>query len=195
MTLSHLPEIVLTCRNGHPFTSKAKGGSTVRCKECRVPTRVPSARPKPAIIRKLYTCKSCGRSYHYAWPLCVTCWRATIPPEIRSAQDRARNHRRRAIKQKAEVAGPVPASVYAEVRASGPCSYCGDVATTVDHIRPLARGGHEATYNLTPACASCNYDKRTLLLTEWQADRVAHGVRACPKVAAEYRRQTRPVAV
>jgi ribosomal protein L34E len=48
MTISKLPEITLTCRNNHDFATRAKGGSTVRCKTCGVPTHVPKYRPTTA---------------------------------------------------------------------------------------------------------------------------------------------------
>jgi 5-methylcytosine-specific restriction endonuclease McrA len=100
--------------------------------------------------------------------------------------DRARNNARRARKRAAEVAGPVPASVYAAIRAEGPCVYCGAPADTVEHITPLARGGWECPDNLVPACASCNSSKGPKLLTEWMPDRVAYAVRISSKVAAVY---------
>ena len=93
---------------------------------------------------------------------------------------------RRARKLAAEVAGPVPAEVYATIRASGPCVYCGTEATTVDHVRPLARGGWEHESNLVPACMSCNCSKNVSLLTAWRPDRVAYGVAHSLKVASEY---------
>lgn len=48
MTRSRLPAITLTCRNGHEFTTEARGGSTVRCKTCGAPKAVPANRPKTA---------------------------------------------------------------------------------------------------------------------------------------------------
>src|ERR1035441_560984 len=48
MTISNLPEITLTCRDGHLFTTRAKGGITVQCKTCGAPKRVPVNRPRTA---------------------------------------------------------------------------------------------------------------------------------------------------
>lgn len=48
MTKSPLPEITLICGNGHPFTTRAAGGRTVRCKTCGKPKRVPVTRPLTA---------------------------------------------------------------------------------------------------------------------------------------------------
>lgn len=39
------------------------------------------------------------------------------------------------------------------------CNYCGDVATHVDHIIPVAAGGTDSMDNLTAACARCNQKK------------------------------------
>lgn len=39
---------------------------------------------------------------------------------------------------------------------SPPCTYCGRLADTADHIHPYALGGSNDLSNLTPACRSCN---------------------------------------
>ena len=39
------------------------------------------------------------------------------------------------------------------------CAYCGSLADTLDHVRPLARGGVTARENLVPACSGCNLAK------------------------------------
>lgn len=39
------------------------------------------------------------------------------------------------------------------------CLYCGEKATTLDHIVPLHRGGTNFLWNLAPACRSCNAHK------------------------------------
>lgn len=59
----------------------------------------------------------------------------------------------------------------------------------MDHVRPLSRGGHEAEYNLVPACGPCNYSKRDKLLIEWDPVRVAHGAAQSSIVAAELERE------
>jgi 5-methylcytosine-specific restriction endonuclease McrA len=40
------------------------------------------------------------------------------------------------------------------------CWMCSKPATTVDHVKPLARGGYNCLSNLRPACKSCNCSKR-----------------------------------
>ena len=49
-------------------------------------------------------------------------------------------------------------------KTNGRCSYCGAKATEIDHIIPRAKGGSNSTYNLTPACRSCNEKKSNLSL-------------------------------
>ena len=52
-------------------------------------------------------------------------------------------------------------------KTKGRCSYCGEKATEIDHIVPRAKGGTNSTYNLTPACRSCNEKKSNLSLKEF----------------------------
>jgi hypothetical protein len=130
-------------------------------------------------------CSECGRAFRGTHARCLACRN----PAGWLAQARKDRNARRARKLAAQITGPVPALVYAAVLASGPCVYCGDPATTVDHVCPLARGGYEAEYNLVPACGPCNSSKHDRLLTEWRPERVAHAVACSPVVAAEYIRQ------
>lgn len=46
------------------------------------------------------------------------------------------------------------------------CYYCGQEATTIDHIIPISKGGISSEDNCVPACHRCNSGKR---------DRVAPG--------------------
>jgi len=39
------------------------------------------------------------------------------------------------------------------------CSYCGNAATTIDHVLPRSRGGQDAWENLVACCLSCNNSK------------------------------------
>ena len=95
------------------------------------------------------------------------------------------NHARRARKLAAQVSGPVPGPIYLQILKSGPCVYCGAPATTVDHITPLSRGGHEAEYNLVPACNPCNVRKGKKLLAEWDRARVTQALACSLKVCAQ----------
>ena len=46
------------------------------------------------------------------------------------------------------------------ITRAGTCGYCGQPATTVDHVTPKARGGADDEGNLMAACLSCNSGKR-----------------------------------
>lgn len=39
------------------------------------------------------------------------------------------------------------------------CHYCGDYASTADHIIPKSKGGTNATSNLVACCPPCNFRK------------------------------------
>lgn len=39
------------------------------------------------------------------------------------------------------------------------CAYCGDRATTVDHVLPASRGGAWSWQNTVAACSPCNHRK------------------------------------
>ena len=52
-------------------------------------------------------------------------------------------------------------------KTKGRCSYCGGKAEEIDHIIPRSNGGTNSTYNLTPACRSCNKKKSNLSLKEF----------------------------
>ena len=52
-------------------------------------------------------------------------------------------------------------------KTKGRCSYCGAQATEIDHIISKSKGSSNSTYNLTPACRSCNEKKSNLSLKEF----------------------------
>jgi hypothetical protein len=45
------------------------------------------------------------------------------------------------------------------------CAYCGELADTLDHVKPRHKGGATVTTNLVPACRPCNRRKGS---EEWQ---------------------------
>lgn len=145
-------------------------GSAAACSTCQKVDRV---------------CR-CGREFRGTNLQCRQCVWLALPEDLRAAMRRSHRHARRARERGAQVSGPVPSTVYAAIRASGPCVYCGDPATTVDHVVPLSRGGREHEDNLVPSCNPCNLAKYNRLLREWDAERVAHGIRASDKVAAAW---------
>jgi len=52
----------------------------------------------------------------------------------------------------------------------GLCAYCGKAFPpsdlTMDHVVPVARGGHSTKGNLVPSCKPCNSQKRLLTPAE-----------------------------
>lgn len=51
------------------------------------------------------------------------------------------------------------------------CTYCGQPATSIDHVVPLSRGGNNYEGNLTPACGYCNSSKNNRTVMEWREGR------------------------
>ena len=47
------------------------------------------------------------------------------------------------------------------------CAYCGDHATSLDHIVPKFKSGSSAWFNLVPACLSCNGHKGSEDMETW----------------------------
>jgi 5-methylcytosine-specific restriction endonuclease McrA len=54
------------------------------------------------------------------------------------------------------------------LRQQRSCTYCPQLASTVDHMVPLVRGGTNYEGNLVPACRRCNSSKAARLLVEWR---------------------------
>ncbi|MFN6303092.1 MAG: HNH endonuclease [Planctomycetota bacterium] len=50
------------------------------------------------------------------------------------------------------------------------CFYCGDHATSLDHINPKRYGGSDDESNLVPCCYKCNSEKRGRAFWEWFRD-------------------------
>ena len=48
------------------------------------------------------------------------------------------------------------------------CAYCDELATTIDHVLPLIRGGNNYEGNLAPCCRLCNSSKAGLMVIEWR---------------------------
>ena len=47
------------------------------------------------------------------------------------------------------------------------CAYCGDSATSLDHVIPRYKSGETTRKNLVPACRRCNTSKASCKLHEW----------------------------
>jgi len=80
----------------------------------------------------------------------------------------AYKHRRRALQRAATVEDFDIVAVWE--RDSRTCIYCGATDNlTIDHIKPLAKGGAHNPDNLCVACLSCNSSKRATPLIRWLA--------------------------
>lgn len=96
---------------------------------------------------RLKTCTNCGRPFrpsHARAARCDAC--SPSGRDDRSPTTRAQDAEYHA--ERARILTPGPGGPPA-------CYWCGDPATTADHLRPVARGGHHRG-NLVPACAACN---------------------------------------
>lgn len=159
------------------------------CRSCRVTTRQCETcdrdfrgdqRECSACRTTERQCVTCGTTFRAAGYLeCLTC----------SGRASVYNAARRIRRLAAQIDGPLPRTVYRAILASGPCVYCGEPATCLDHVRPLARGGLEIASNLVPACQDCNSRKSARLLIHWDPERVARGAAHSPAVAAELDRE------
>lgn len=165
------------------------------CKECGSRFHGAQLTCGACLRGKKRACVKCGKPFRSSATVCRSCYWASLPPPQRRALTRAYGNARRARRFAAQIAGPVPRTVYESIAASGPCVYCGGSAGTVDHVRPLARGGHEAVYNLVAACDWCNKSKNDRLLTEWDTERVARAARVSANVTAELARLLDPDAL
>lgn len=74
-----------------------------------------------------------------------------------SLSERANAHRRRAK----TVGGPTGREIKDKMDYYGNvCWICGDKGASIDHVKPLDKGGFHLLANLRPACSPCNSRKR-----------------------------------
>jgi len=52
------------------------------------------------------------------------------------------------------------------------CGYCGDHATSLDHIVPRFRSGSSYRNNLIPACRRCNTNKASAKMEDWYRQQI-----------------------
>ena len=77
---------------------------------------------------------------------------------LKENPDKADGYRKkRRIRER--MGGNTALEEYIEILLKDPCSYCGGVSTTIDHITPLSKGGKHSINNITGACKSCNSAK------------------------------------
>jgi hypothetical protein len=65
--------------------------------------------------------------------------------------------------------GTLTAKEWSELkRAFGGCAYCGAGGNmSLEHMRPVSRGGRTEVANVVPACWACNREKATSTVEEW----------------------------
>ena len=56
-----------------------------------------------------------------------------------------------------------------KLKLAGECVYCGEEATSVDHLIPQFKNGPDAADNLVPACRECNSSKGSRDAFVWAA--------------------------
>jgi hypothetical protein len=76
----------------------------------------------------------------------------------------------------------------------GPCHYCGTwLASTVDHVVPVSRGGTNARENLVSSCLVCNSGKADRTPEQWLAALTQRRIMtATPEILDEIRREKVP---
>lgn len=47
------------------------------------------------------------------------------------------------------------------------CAYCGEAATSLDHVVPRFKSGRTIQKNLVPACSKCNMNKGSAEVFSW----------------------------
>lgn len=78
------------------------------------------------------------------------------------AYQRVANYRRRSLPMSQEVRD------WWLAQRNAVCGYCWvALATEIDHITPVSRGGTNDLDNLVPVCRSCNASKNDKTLAEW----------------------------
>jgi 5-methylcytosine-specific restriction endonuclease McrA len=133
-------------------------------------------------VTGLRACRQCGRTKPVAEFIagkakrnasnCSTCRRknaadhrrkyyASLPPDKRHEL----THRRRAEDYGVEHVAYSRTAIMRRWRNA--CCYCNGVATHLDHVHPLAKGGADRESNMVPACARCNLSKGAKTLAEW----------------------------
>lgn len=147
-------------------TSLPPGRAT--CRPCRAKHST-----RAAMVRDNRTpCVDCGQQ---AWgQRCRSCAnqaKVHARPTIRSADDPRVTRRLREQAAPGMSVGERTRLLAKWKRQGRQCTYCQAVATTIDHVLPLVRGGTNHEGNLTPCCRSCNGSKGGYVVVEWRTGR------------------------
>lgn len=169
-------------------------GGTVYISRSSLPAGQATCRPcrssglgtrKGAAPKREVACCSCGTpvSRYSYW--CYPCSVANrVPGKGRDLEKRrALNIRRRErLRAAPGVSQYARYALLAKWKRQGrSCTYCPSLATSLDHVIPVALGGTNLEGNLTPACLPCNGSKNDSLLIEWKYDRRADHERVIPE--------------
>lgn len=135
-----------------------------RCLTCR---RANPKRHTAATTSRPGSCPDCG----------IPCWGNRCKPCANKAQTvRAEGDHRLVRKHREQSAPGLTTTERTRLlatwkRQGKACVYCGELATTVDHVVPLVRGGTNYEGNLVPCCKSCNSSKAGRMVVEWRTGR------------------------
>ena len=156
------------------------------CPTCKVSFQVPFSsrvqycsrpcRPYAVAFKAqqiFHPCKWCKKDVFIGRVYCADCW-SFINPIINAPTTRIKEKTRRDRRLKRESQAPGLSTHQRQKLLAGwkaqqqPCSYCLNLADTIDHIIPLTKSGTNFEDNLTPACRSCNSSKANKLISEWK---------------------------
>lgn len=144
---------------------KPNSHNVLRCQDCR---RVNPTDPRTVTIE----CASCHKKFRSVRTRTRYCSRQCFGTSTRKYRSEPLTHKQRRDARES-IIGLTRLQrrtlLHKWIRQSRTCSYCDQLATTVDHIIPLARGGTNYEGNLAPACVHCNSSRRDKTLTEWHA--------------------------
>jgi 5-methylcytosine-specific restriction endonuclease McrA len=173
--------------------SKAKDGITYQCKECAkahvakqralLPKSVQKQRSSASYQRhkekRLETSRQYRANNRQAVSAMTLRWKHANKARVTASEEK-----RRARKKSAESTGVTP-DQWAEIleQFNHCCAFCLEPGTSMDHFRPLARGGTHSVENVVPACGSCNASKHDDLIFDW-----------LPRFERRAKEQTRKVA-
>lgn len=156
----------------------AKSGACAVCRKSvwRGTTSLPEGqaicRPcRASAPRAEVRCCGCGTHVTPKSYWCYPCSVANrIPGKGRDVAKRMEHNRRRNARRRSAPGlsiREIEALRLEWIRQGRECSYCPELATSVDHVIPLAKGGTNHERNLAPACLPCNGSKNDLTVEEW----------------------------
>lgn len=70
------------------------------------------------------------------------------------------------------------------------CGYCGDAATSLDHIVPRFKSGSSNRHNLLPSCRKCNSQKGSEEMKTWFQKQSFFSIENLDKIEAWIKQET-----